>query len=105
MVTDVTSENYEEEVVNSEKPVVIDMWASWCGPCRAIAPTFKELADEMQDVKFVKIDVDSNSDLAQKFGVSSIPAFVVLKKGDVVSFSVGAQSKANMKTFIEKALV
>jgi len=102
---DVTSDNYETEVEQSEQPVVIDMWATWCGPCRMMSPVFEDLAKEMPDVKFVKIDVDNNSELSQKFGVSSIPAFVVMKKGDVISYSVGAQSKDNLKKLIEKALV
>jgi len=102
---DVTSDNYETEVEQSEQPVVIDFWAEWCGPCRMAGPIFKELSEEMKNVKFVKIDVDNNSELSQKFGVSSIPAFVVMKKGDVISYSVGAQSKDNLKKLIEKALV
>lgn len=102
---DVTSENFEQEVLNSEKPVVIDFWAEWCGPCRMMSPVFKDLSEEMPDVKFVKIDVDSNNELAQKYDVKSIPSFLVMRAGAVAKTIIGAQSKMNIKSLIENAIV
>lgn len=104
-MTDVTTETFSAEVLNSDKPVVIDFWAEWCGPCRMMGPVFKELETEMPGVKFVKVDVDSNIDLAQEYAVKSIPAFIVFKDGKVAKTVVGAQAKNNIKTFIEGAIV
>ncbi len=103
-MTDVTSETFSAEVLGSEKPVVIDFWAEWCGPCRMMGPVFKDLEAEMPDVKFVKVDVDSNSDLAQQYAVKSIPSFLVIKAGSVVKTMVGAQSKNSIKALIESVV-
>ncbi len=101
---DVTSENFEAEVVQSDKPVVIDFWAEWCGPCRQMAPTFKDLSEEMPNVKFVKVDVENANDLAQMYSISSIPTFVVTRAGNVLGHTIGAKGKNDIKAFIEKSI-
>ena len=101
---DVTSDNFEQEVVKSEKPVVIDFWAEWCGPCRMMSPTFKDLSEEMPNVKFVKVNVEDSNDLAQQYSINSIPCFVVCKAGDVLGYTVGAKGKGEIRAFIEKTI-
>ena len=90
----ITSENFEREVLNSDKPVLIDFWAPWCGPCRMLSPTIAEIAEEYKDkVKVGKVNVDEEGELASMFRVSSIPWLVVMKKGKVVNSSVGVRPK------------
>lgn len=100
-VITVTNENFNEEVLNSEKPVLIDFWASWCGPCRMVAPILDEIAEEVPSVKVGKINVDEQQELAVKFEVMSIPTLVLVKDGQVVNKSVGAKSKAALLDFIK----
>ena len=92
-VITITKANYEEEVVRSEKTVLLDFWASWCGPCRMVSPVIDKIADERPDIKVGKVNVDEQGELAAKFGVVSIPTLVVLKNGEVVNRSVGARPK------------
>lgn len=92
-VITITNANYEEEVVRSEKTVLLDFWASWCGPCRMVSPVIDKIADERPDIKVGKVNVDEQGELAAKFGVVSIPTLVVLKNGEVVNRSVGARPK------------
>ena len=90
----ITSENFEREVLNFDKPVLIDFWANWCGPCRMLSPTISEIAKEYKDkVKVCKVNVDEQGDLASMFQVSSIPLLVVMKDGKVVNSSVGVRPK------------
>ena len=90
----ITSENFEREVLNSDKPVLIDFWAPWCGPCRMLSPTIAEIAEEYKDkVKVGKVNVDEEGELAIMFRVSSIPMLVVMKNGKVVNSSVGVRPK------------
>ena len=90
----ITSENFEQEVLKSDKPVLIDFWAPWCGPCRMLSPTIAEIAEESKDkVKVGKVNVDEESELASMFRVSSIPLLVVMKDGKVVNSSVGVRPK------------
>ncbi len=89
----INKNNFQEEVLNSEKPVLLDFWASWCGPCRMVRPVVDEIADERSDIKVGKINVDEQSELAAQFGVMSIPTLVVMKNGKIVSQSVGAKPK------------
>ena len=85
-------ENFHREVMESEKPVLLDFWAPWCGPCRMVVPIIDQIADEHPELKVAKINVDEESELAQQFRVMSIPALFVLKDGKVVNQSVGAKS-------------
>lgn len=95
-VIHITAENFESEVMNSDKPVLLDFWAAWCGPCRMIAPVVEEIANERTDIKVGKIDVDDQAELAGRFGIMSIPTLVVVKDGKVVNQSVGAKPKAQI---------
>jgi thioredoxin 1 len=93
----ITSENFEREVLNSDKPVLIDFWANWCGPCRMLSPTISEIAEEYKDkVKVGKVNVDEEGELAAMFRVSSIPLLVVMKNGKVVNSSIGVRPKSQI---------
>lgn len=96
-----TIDNFDQEVLNSEKPVLIDFWAPWCGPCQMVLPIIAELAEELTDVKVCKVNVDENIELAQKFRVMSIPTLLVVKNGDVVKREVGAKSKEEILSMLE----
>ena len=100
-VLNITSENFEAEVLNSEKPVLLDFWASWCGPCKMIAPVIHEIADERGDIKVGKINVDDEMKLAMKFGIQSIPTLIVIKDKKAVAQSIGFQSKAQILAMLE----
>lgn len=93
MVTVVTSKNFENEVLKSEKPVLVDFWASWCGPCKMVSPLIDELSEEHSEYKFCKVNVDDESALATKFNVMSIPNLVVFKNGEMTKQSAGARPK------------
>ncbi len=92
-VLHITKENFENEVLKSDRPVLLDFWASWCGPCRMVSPIIDEIAEETTDKKVCKINVDEQPELAQAFGVMSIPTLAVMKDGEVVGQSVGVKSK------------
>lgn len=96
----ISKENFENEVVNSDKPVILDFYADWCGPCRMIAPILSEIANEREDVKVGKINVDEQPELAVKFGVMSIPMLVIVKDGKVVNSSVGVRPKEKILAMI-----
>lgn len=88
-----TESNFEEEVLKSDKPVLVDFWAGWCGPCRMLAPVVSQIAEEGA-VKVGKVDVDDQPELAAKYGIASIPTLIVFDKGQVKATTVGVQSKA-----------
>ena len=89
-------DNFQNEVINSDKPVLLDFYADWCGPCRMVSPIVDEIATERTDVKVGKINVDEESELAKRFGVFSIPTLVVIKDGQIVNQAVGARPKAQI---------
>ena len=89
----ITKENFENEVMKSDKPVLLDFWADWCGPCRMLATTVHEIADERTDIKVGKINVDQEPELAQQFGIMSIPTLIVIKEGNPVAQSTGVRPK------------
>ena len=101
---DVTSENFKQEVLQSDKPVLVDFWASWCGPCRMLSPVLHELAEENSStLKVGKVNVDEQTELAARFQVSSIPMLVVFKDGKVAAKSVGYRPKAEIVAMLEDA--
>lgn len=92
-VTVINKSNFEEEVVNSDKKVLLDFWASWCGPCRMVAPIVDEIADERTDIKVAKVNVDEEQELTVRFGITSIPTLIVFENGKVINQIVGARPK------------
>ena len=92
-ITEITVENFQHEVIECDKPVLIDFWAPWCGPCRNLAPVIDALAEELTDVKVGKINIDDNKDLARQFKVMAIPTVLVVRNGEEVNRSVGPETK------------
>lgn len=103
MAVQVTSANFEAEVVNSDKPVLVDFWASWCGPCKMLLPIVEQVSEEVTDFKVVKINTDDNQDLAMKFGIRTIPTLLVFKNGVEVKRSVGVIPKEEILSLVRNA--
>lgn len=99
-VMQITSKNFQEEVMNAKKPVLIDFYADWCGPCRMVGPIMEEIAEERSDVKVGKINIDEQPELAMRFGVMSIPTLMVVKDGQVVNQAMGARPKARILSLL-----
>lgn len=102
-VIPVTSANFEQEVLNSDKRVLVDFYADWCGPCKILSPRVAEIANENKDLKVVKINVDQNEDLARKYNISSMPTLLVIEKGKELNRVVGALSKSKVLKFVREA--
>ena len=104
-IINTTDANFDEDVLQSELPVLVDFWAAWCGPCKAIAPILEELADDYDGkVKIVKVDVDSNPQAASRFGIRNIPTLFVFKDGEKVDAVMGLQPKAELAKVLDKHL-
>lgn len=102
-VTTLTEKNFEQEVLKSDKPVLIDFWASWCGPCRMLSPLVDELAEEHSEFKFCKVNVDDEETLAKNFGIMSIPTLIVFKNGEQKAKNIGAVPKDSILELIKNA--
>ena len=103
-LTDVTDNNFQAEVLESETPVLVDFWAPWCGPCRVIAPSLEELNDEMDNLRVVKLNVDENQQTAAQYEVMSIPTLIIFKNGQPAKKIIGAMPKKRLEQEIEPAL-
>ena len=104
-ITDVTDNNFQAEVLENDKPVLVDFWAPWCGPCRVIAPSLEEIADEQSDqLRIVKLNVDENQQTAARYGVMSIPTLIVFKNGEAAKTIVCALPKKRLQAELEPAL-
>lgn len=100
-VLTITNDNFESEVLKSKKPVLVDFWAAWCGPCKMVSPVIDEIAEERDDILVGKINIDEQSELAQKYGVMSIPTMIVFKNGEVANKNVGAIPKENILAMLD----
>ena len=101
----VTDNSFETDVIKSDKPIVVDFWAEWCGPCKAIAPSLEELSEEMSNkLKVVKINVDENPSISQAYSIRSIPALMIFKDGEKISEKMGALPKSALETWINDTI-
>ena len=101
----ITTESFTQDVVNSDLPVMVDFYATWCGPCKSIAPALDELSESFQGkCTLVKVDVDESRELATQFGIRSVPTFLIFKGGEVVDTKTGAVSRAQIEDFINSAI-
>ena len=98
MATTVTAETWDTEVLRSDKPVIVDFWAEWCGPCHAVAPVLDRIVEERSgEVKLVKVNIDEQQDLAQRYGVASIPTMILFRDGEPAAAAIGAQPKGSLE--------
>ncbi len=100
MALEITSDSFEQEVLNSDQPVLVDFWATWCGPCRLLTPVIEELASENSDAKVGKLDVDAHQDIAVKYGITNIPTLLLFKDGEIVERVQGVQPKEKLQELL-----
>ena len=100
MAVEFSSETFEAEVLNSDQPVLVDFWATWCGPCRQLTPVIEQLANENSDAKVCKLDVDAHQEIALKYGITNIPTLLVFKGGQIVERLQGVQPKAKLQQLL-----
>ena len=100
-IVTLTVDNFEEEVLKSDKPVLVDFWAVWCGPCKMLSPVVDQIAEETEGVKFGKVNIDEEMDLAEKYGIMSIPTLMLFKNGESVNQLVGVQPKAVIENMLK----
>lgn len=98
----ITKQNFEAEVLQSEKPVLLDFWAPWCGPCRMVGPVVEELSEECTDIIFAKLNVDDETEVAEQYNIMSIPTLILFKNGEVVKRLRGARGKEELKTELKE---
>ncbi|MDH3695212.1 MAG: thioredoxin TrxA [Gammaproteobacteria bacterium] len=104
-ISHITDESFDDEVINSTQPVLIDYWAEWCGPCKMIAPVLEEIAEDYEDrLKVVKLNIDDNPETPPKYGIRGIPTLMIFKNGNVEATKVGAVSKSQLTAFIDSSL-
>jgi len=103
-INEVTDTNFQAEVLEAEKPVLVDFWAPWCGPCRVVAPALEEIADENDDIRIVKLNVDDNQATAARYDVMSIPTLILFKNGEVAHKVIGAMPKSRLVRELEPSL-
>ena len=104
MVQEVNESDFKKEVLNADKPVIVDSWAEWCGPCKMISPIFEELSKELTNIKFVKLNVDDNQEIASEYNIMGIPTLMVFKNGKELGRIVGAIPKEQLKSKIQSFL-
>ena len=101
----VTDQSFDEDVLNSNLPVLIDFWAEWCGPCKEVSPILEEISTEMSDsIKIVKVNIDENPNIPSQYGVQSIPTLIIFKKGEVVATKIGMSSKNELLSWINTSI-
>lgn len=101
MVLKITKENFDKEVLNAEGKVLVDFWAEWCGPCMLLSPLIDEIAEEVDDVKFCKVNCDDSRDLALEFGINAIPTILVFENGEMINQSIGLVEKEDILNMIK----
>lgn len=103
-IINVTDESFDADVVNNDKPVLLDFWAEWCGPCKMIGPVLEEIDGERDDIVIAKMNIDDNPEVPTRFGVRSIPTLIIVKGGEVVATTMGAKPKGQLDAWINSAL-